>query len=604
MAAMALPLLVIAVYIRVWTEQSVAAQTVEDIHVECRQGAGALESALSGAREDVLFLSQSPSVDALAQAMARDDGEAAAAARRGVEELFRAFAETKLIYDQVRFIDRSGLETVRVDSDGRRNWAAPTAELQSKSERYYFQKTMAVPEGHVYVSPLDLNRERGEIEWPLRPVLRYSTPVFARGEPVGIVITNMGGNRLLGPIRSFGGVGQGRRILVDQNGFYLAHYSRRKEWGGPADLRTGQNLRADYGGQASIVLAGQAGTLDLGDRVVSYHRVNPCPWDPERYWMLMQEVPRALTLAPVRRVRLALGAVFAASLVGAFVFSLYLSRQLSDPLRQVERGARLLGEGVLDHRVTVQTGDEVEVLADAFNEMAEQLAEARDQERLALVGRTAAGIVHDIRNPLTSIKGVAALLPDTETPEERTEFCQIVSHEADRILSMVQELLDFSRGKPAGLSLESVSAPELLAALERAIGPDMERAGIKLTIRADDTTVNADRDRILRVLANLASNAREAMAETEGTLLVEARRVGEVLQIAVQDSGPGIPDEIADNLFDPFVSYGKPSSTGLGLAICKQIVEAHGGTIGLAPSPDGGARFVVELPVHGVETTA
>jgi len=607
MAATLLPLLVVAVYVRVWTERSLTARVLDDIEVDCREAANALENALSGARDDVLVLSRSPEVADLARLLSAETDSRLpvpdiTASRRRVEALFLGFSDTKRSYDQVRFLDPDGREIVRINFDGDRSFAVPEDQLQDKSQRYYFEQANSLPAGQVYVSRLDLNREQGAIERPLKPVLRYATPVFTNGRRSGVLVTNMLAKPFLDNIRALRTEEHGHRMLVDQDGFYLAHRSRSKEWGAPHDLNTGQSFSTDYRDAADTILPARRGTADLADSIASYRRISPCPWDQDCYWMLIQEVPKSAALAPVWRFRLALGAVFAVSLLGALSLSLYLSRRLSNPLREVERGARLLGDGRLDHRVSVQTGDEVEVLADAFNQMAHRLAEARDQERLAFVGRTAAGIVHDIKNPLTSIKGFADLLTTAESPEERQEFSRIIGEDADRILSMVQELLDFSRGTPADLELEPTSAKDIAADLARAVGRDMERAGVALDITTrDDAFVRVDKDRILRVLTNLASNAREAMQETGGTLSVEIGRFDDTVRIVLQDTGPGVPDEIANTVFEPFVTHGKQRGTGLGLAICKQIVAAHGGAITLDPSSERGARFVIELPAHEPE---
>lgn len=598
MAAIALPLLVIAVYVRIWTERSLESRALNDVAVACEQAARAVESALAGARGDVTLLSRSPEVMALAESAMRGDGELMEASRERVEGLFLALSETKLVYNQVRFIDLSGREVVRVDSNRRRAWVVPHEELQDKSQRYYFQKTVALEPGHVYVSPLDLNRERGEIERPYRPVIRYATPVFVGEESAGIVVTNMFGNVFLDPIRDYGSEETGVQALVDQDGFYLGHSQRKKEWGGPNDLDTGEGLRRDYGEAAETVLRREAGTIDIEQCVASYRRIRPCLWDEHRYWVLMQEVPKRVALAPVRTFRLALGTVFAISLLGALALSVYLSRRLSDPLREVERGAQLIGNGELSHRVVVDTGDEVEALAESFNQMASRLAEVRAQEQLALLGRMAAGVVHDIRNPLTSIKGFADLLVSTDDREERREFGEIVQEDTDRILSMVQELLDFSRGGTADLRLKTVSLRGFLERVADTLRRDMERVGVAVELGPiDDAPVNLDVSRMTRMILNIASNAREAMQREGGVFTIEAHRLDGTVRIALQDTGPGIPEEVAYTLFEPFVTSGKENGTGLGLAICKQIVEAHGGTISFDDSAPRGARFVVELPV-------
>jgi signal transduction histidine kinase len=597
MLVVALPLLGTALYLRLWTARSLVGGALREVASDRRDGARILEGALAGVQDDALFLSRAPQVVALAEALVDGDTAGIEDTRTKAEDLVLALSASRPHYAQLRFISREGREIVRIEANGGSSWVVPRDELRDRSKGYYFRKALSVPSGHVYVSPLNLHREPGIIARPLDPVMRYATPVYLAQRPVGVAVIIVRADRLLAPIRDYGSPEQGRRMLVDQNGFYLAHHLEDKQWGGPDDLNTGADVRSDYGSLAADILSGRDGTIEIGEAVVSYQRVQFCPSDADRYWVLLQEVPKHTALAPVRRFRLALGGVFGVSLLGTLLLTIHLSRRLSEPLQELRRGAELVGSGDLDQRVDIHTGDELEILADAFNEMAERLGEARDQERLAFIGRMAAGIVHDIKNPLTSIRGFTDLLAATDSPDERKEFAGIVTEDTNRILSMVQELLDFSRGRSADLHLTPTSLRSFLSQLEQTIRRDMEPAGIEVAFTLiEDAWVRLDAARMTRVVLNIASNAREAMQGSGGSFSVQMRRAGEHALVVLQDTGPGIPEEIADSLFEPFVTRTKEHGTGLGLAVCKQIVEAHGGTVRLDPGSQKGARFVIELP--------
>ena len=249
-----------------------------------------------------------------------------------------------------------------------------------------------------------------------------------------------------------------------------------------------------------------------------------------------------------------------------------------------------------DLRLLAILGSEVTVAI----EQARLQREVREQERLALVGRMSAGIIHDLRGPLTSIRGFAELLSSTDDPDERREFSHIVSEDVERVSSMMQEVLDFATGKSADLRLEPISLSSFLARVEPLVRRDVEPEGVKVSFtvgQAEDVVVRLDPSRMARVLLNLCSNARDAMRGRAGSLSVQAACTAQAVTIVVQDTGPGIPDEIVESLFEPFVTYGKERGTGLGLAICRQIVEAHGGTIEMDRRPREGAAFVIELPI-------
>jgi signal transduction histidine kinase len=249
-----------------------------------------------------------------------------------------------------------------------------------------------------------------------------------------------------------------------------------------------------------------------------------------------------------------------------------------------------------DLRLLAILGSEVTVAI----EQARLHRAAREPERLALVGRMSAGIIHDLRGPLTSIKGFAELLTSTEDPNERQEFSDIVSEGVERISLMMQEVLDFARGKVASLSVESVTLGEFLTDVEPKLRRDVEPHGVEVSFavaEAEGVKVSIDASRMARVLLNLSSNARDAMRGEGGSLDVQTERSDCTVAIVVRDTGPGIPDEIAESLFDPFVTHGKERGTGLGLAICRQIVEAHGGSIKLDRKAGEGAAFIIELPM-------
>ena len=230
-------------------------------------------------------------------------------------------------------------------------------------------------------------------------------------------------------------------------------------------------------------------------------------------------------------------------------------------------------------------------------EQARLYREIRDQERMALVGQMASSIVHDIKNPLMSIQGFSSLLTSTEDPEERREFTEIVAQESDRILLMLQEVLDFSRGKPAALQMETMEVSHFVARLEPLLKRNFADSGITASACVSgEVRISIDAARLERVVMNIAGNAREAMQDDSGSFTLEAGPTDGKVRIVLQDTGPGIPQEIQADLFEPFVTHGKRKGTGLGLAICRQIVEAHGGTIAIDPTSERGARFIIELP--------
>jgi len=282
----------------------------------------------------------------------------------------------------------------------------------------------------------------------------------------------------------------------------------------------------------------------------------------------------------------------------AFLLASVAGNHIVGPLRVLRQGARRLGAGDLDHRLDIRTGDELEDLAHEFNEMAARLKEARRLDRLAMVGRMAGTVIHDIRNPLTTIRGYTPLLANKHlSDEEREEFQGYMVEAADRINEMIGDLLDFARGQERRLALNPERLGDFVRHLEPLLKQEFQNTEVELVLEVRrNPLVRLDHRTLERVVLNLATNARDAMGG-KGRFTVEADREGAWAVLRTHDTGPGIPTEIRETLFAPFVTYGKEHGTGLGLAICKQFVEAHGGTISVKSESGDGATFEVRLPV-------
>ncbi|MBC7251246.1 MAG: GAF domain-containing sensor histidine kinase [Anaerolineae bacterium] len=286
-----------------------------------------------------------------------------------------------------------------------------------------------------------------------------------------------------------------------------------------------------------------------------------------------------------------IGAIYVDTRLKARMYSredLNLLSALADQAAVAIRMARLYEELQQRNRELQATLDELRATQD-------ELIRA---ERLSVVGRMASSIIHDLKNPMTSIKGFAQLLgQDDLSPEQRRRFSDTISHAVDRFVGMTQEILDYVRGDTS-LRLEEVPADELVNAVCAFVEPEFAAKGLSIQTNLEFTgPILVDPDKFQRVFLNIANNARDAMP-VGGVLTITSRRVDNYVEFRWRDTGPGIPPEIVDRLFEPFVTYGKPSGTGLGLAIVKKVVEDHGGTVQVENHPGEGACFVITIPLN------
>lgn len=256
--------------------------------------------------------------------------------------------------------------------------------------------------------------------------------------------------------------------------------------------------------------------------------------------------------------------------------------------------------------------EEVQFLAGLANQVAvtvensQLYQQLKERDRLAALGEMAAGLAHEIRNPLGSIKASAQYLSETsEQVQEGSEFLDIIVDEVDRLNRVVSSFLDYARTSEANPEPIHVNAAVQLTLQFLRPECDSANVGLHVTIDPDLPKARIDIERLRQVLINLVQNAVQAMTEG-GDIYVEARaqdrlRVGggarRWVQISVRDTGPGIPPSLLPNLFVPFVTT-KQQGTGLGLAISQRIVSEAGGRIDVRSRQEVGTTFVVSLPAE------
>jgi two-component system NtrC family sensor kinase len=316
------------------------------------------------------------------------------------------------------------------------------------------------------------------------------------------------------------------------------------------------------------------------------------------------------------------------------VVALLIHHFVHHPVTSLLDGTRKVGLLNLEYRIPEQRGDELGRLAAAFNDMTERLARAQDEirdfaeqlerkvarkteeleqtqvqmlrsEKMVAIGQMAAGVAHEINNPLTGVITFAHLLKKS-VPEEgrQREDLNTIIREAERCSRIVRGLLDFARGG------EIVRRPlDVNEVLERTLSlmryqPSFENVEIERQYAGDLPAIEADQDPVQQVFVNLIANAGEAMAG-EGRLSLTTREVGDVnghgpgVRVEVMDTGPGIAESDLGRIFDPFFSTKETGEgTGLGLSVTYRIVENHGGRIAVSSKVGAGTRFAVYLPAR------
>lgn len=224
-------------------------------------------------------------------------------------------------------------------------------------------------------------------------------------------------------------------------------------------------------------------------------------------------------------------------------------------------------------------------------------AEVLRKEKLHCIGEMARSIIHDFKSQMAGIECVATLIGNEFGDERIAHGCNLISRQVSQMSSMAQSLLDYAQGR-CHLSLSEVSIDDLFQELASVNEDCLQQKDVLLSLAATEDRMRLDRGRIMRTLQNLLTNAVEALAGEAGTVRLEAERLDvDTLELRVSDDGPGIPEEIRPALFEPFVTAGKKQGMGLGTAIARTIVEAHGGNITFVTETGKGTTFSIRLPV-------
>jgi two-component system sensor histidine kinase HydH len=227
--------------------------------------------------------------------------------------------------------------------------------------------------------------------------------------------------------------------------------------------------------------------------------------------------------------------------------------------------------------------------------------EIQRHDRLVALGKMAAGVAHEVRNPLSSIKGFATLLGSKfKDGSQEHEAADLLVHEAERLNRSITELLNYAR--PTTLKKEQINLGDLVSSSLKLISSDAQALGVKTSLETDPDVpdITADRDRINQVLLNLYLNGLQAMEdsshEKELKVSVHFDDTEGRIRINVQDNGKGIPQESIDKVLDPYFTT-KPEGTGLGLALAYKIIDEHDGTIRFKSTEGQGTTVIVTLPV-------
>ncbi len=315
-------------------------------------------------------------------------------------------------------------------------------------------------------------------------------------------------------------------------------------------------------------------------------------------------IPMDTVIAAQRHNKLmSILAYLAVSGLIAALVHLFVRATVVGPVRRLQADATRIGNGDYGTAVSITGKAEVEDLARALDGMRQRIHDGMERqiesEKLFALGQLAAGIAHDIRNPLFAVRNNLDFLQrrgDPAAPEQ--EVYSEMEDGLQRIDRIVSEVNDFAQPREPEFGTHPLR--ELIDSAMVLLRKQLQQDAVELTVEVEDDLppVEMDRHRMEQVLINLVSNAAEATRQVElGHIHITAGRRDGGVELKVEDNGPGIRPEILSRIFDPFFTR-SPQGTGLGLTIVKRIVLQHHGTVEVESRPGEGAVFTVWLPLH------
>jgi signal transduction histidine kinase len=506
-----------------------------------------------------------------------------------VQAEFLNIAVHQKIFDQVRLMDENGMEIIRVNYDPKGSVIVPQKDLQNKKDRYYFYDSFKLNRNEVFISPLDLNVENGKVEQPLKPMIRFATPVFdEHNVKRGVVVVNYYGQNVIDEF-----VNQNNPVIKDQlmflnsEGYWFKGEEAADDWGFMYEGKQDVTFKNRYGAVwDSIVATGQS-QFETKKGLFTFKTIYPIPRD----------------LSSQKMVSLQIGNDYHWKIVSFIPFTV-LNKQSNLRTKQTVFVLILLFLSwlfVLYRLIRTQY----------FKLQSQEALKEREtslRKLNATKDKLFSIIAHDLINPFNSIIGFSNILHrqmKEKDYEGIEEYAEIIHDSSNRALELLSNLLEWSRSQVGRVTFHPTHY-DLNKQVNKAILLLSDTASFKSISITNQVPAHfmifAHEQMISTVVRNLISNAIK-FTMPEGSIVVSAEEKNGMVKLSVRDNGVGIPAQNLSKLFlisenQTTIGTAEEKGTGLGLVLCKEFIDKHKGKIWVESEEGKGSCFSFILPLN------
>ena len=618
-----LPLLILQFGVVERMEQEVQLRTEHELNASLDKMAGELKLILNNQKSIANGLSRVPAVRRFANSVVPKRADVYSKYANNLEHFFLNYQHSVPSIQALRFFDTTGKSLVKVkegkpmeakkfDRKSNRSYVA------DQSAKHFFKEALrTADQGKVVISDFELGQVNFGADF-CPSMVRYSVPVRDELDQLqGILVVNMWGTRLDQAVKSTMSGYPTKSYIVEVNdnklrdGIYLYHSDSKKRFANQLNTNfrfSNQVSAEEWGLMQSSESFGS--TFPADGRMFFYKSISPFQ-NRNTKWLLVIEASSEKVFESVNNMRRSIWLLLGSLVLVSLLLAVWASGRLTQPVHRLAEIIHKFADGERGVRYRGPVNDEVGLAGKAFNyltttlekterEKEKAVRSACQSERLAALGQMAAGIGHEINNPLMNIMSLATLIEESlgEDHDDTKNDLLLLRKEGQRCARIIQGILNFARENEPRYVAFNLS--ELIEETLELLHHRIDSSDIDLITNIEkDLVMEGDAGMLQQVLVNVLLNAIQASSEN-AEILINAKRQNKKLVIEIIDQGTGIKGNDFSKIFDPFfTTKSEGEGTGLGLSVSYGIIKHHGGSISIENMNEAGVKVNITLPIKG-----